>query len=460
MKNMTLSAIADAIGGKLHIGLSFDESKEATGVVIDSRLVEEGSIFVATKGAKVDGHDFIPQVMEKGALGVICEKEPEDKSYLYILVEDSFKALKEIAAYYRRQLNIKIVGIIGSVGKTSTKEIVAAALSTKYDVLKTQGNFNNEVGVPLTLLRIRDNHEIAVVEMGISDFGEMSRLGAIANPDVVIMTNIGPCHLEQLKDLDGVLKAKTEVFDYMPEDGIIILNGKDEKLRTIDKSDNRKIVYYDSEDIFAEIIENRGLKGTSFDIHAYGEKVFANINLPGIHMVINSLAATAAGLELGLTLSDVAKGIETAEGVAGRSHLIETKDYLLIDDCYNANPKSMKSAIDLMKNALGRRIAILGDMFELGENEKELHGQVGEYAVVSGIDVLVCVGDLCKNMYDAAINIREEMDRNCEIIYFSKKEDLLNTLKDTSRSFIKTGDTILIKASHGMGFTEIVEMLS
>lgn len=459
MKNMTLEAIAKAVGGQLHIGNGYDAKKEATGVVIDSRLVEEGNVFVATKGAKVDGHTFIPQVIEKGAMGVICEDAP-DESYTYILVKDSFKALKDAAEYYRNQLDIKFVGIIGSVGKTSTKEIVAATLSTKYNVLKTLGNFNNEVGVPLTIFRIKEEHEIAVVEMGISDFGEMSRLGQIAKPNVVIMTNIGPCHLEKLIDLDGVLKAKTEVFDYMPDDGIIILNAQDDKLKTVKKSDNKEIIFYDGEDIYAEIKENLGLKGTKFDLNAYGKKIPCQINLPGRHMVTNSLAAAAAGLKLGLTLEEISKGIASAEGIAGRSHLIETKDYLLIDDCYNANPKSMKSAIDLMGYALGRKVAILGDMFELGEEENALHYQVGEYAMKNGIDLLICVGKLSKNMFDGALKVKNDDSVLGEVCYFENKEDLLIALKDTNRSLLRKDDTILIKASHGMGFTEIVELLS
>jgi len=460
MKNMTLSEIAKAVSGKLHIGTDYDEKVEATGVVIDSRLVTEGGIFVATKGAKVDGHDFIPQVMEKGAMGVICEKAPSDDSYSYILVEDSFKALKDMATFYRNQLSIKIVGIIGSVGKTSTKEIVAATLSEKYNVLKTQGNFNNEVGVPLTLLRIRDEHEVAVVEMGISDFGEMSRLGKIVRPDMVIMTNIGPCHLEKLIDLKGVLKAKTEVFDEMPSDGIIILNAGDEMLSTVKDVPDRRIRFYDSLEIFADEIDNLGLKGTGFRLNLYGRKAVTRINLPGAHMVTNALAAACAGYELGLSVDEIAVGISKAEGIAGRSHLIDTDRYLLIDDCYNANPKSMKSAIDLMRDALGRKVVILGDMFELGENECRLHGEVGHYAAEKGMDVIACVGRLSKNMYDAAVSRCHEDNSLTEIFYFENKEDLLSALADDSRSFLKKDDTVLIKASHGMGFAEVVEKLS
>lgn len=454
MKNMTLPAIAKAVEGELHIGKG-DTTKEAACVVVDSRLIKENGIFVATKGEKVDGHSFIDQVFEKGALGVICEKAPDNEDYSYILVKDSFEALKKAAKYYRSQLNVKVIGIIGSVGKTSTKEIVASVLSEKYNVLKTQGNFNNEVGVPLTLCRITDEHEVAVVEMGISDFGEMSRLADIAGCDAVVMTNIGPCHLENLGDLDGVLKAKTEVFNYLKPGSDVFLNKEDEKLSgDLDNADKLNIIYYGiGSDYYASQIDNHGLLGSSFKLHAGDEIIDANINLPGIHMVRNALAAAAVAKSLMLTKDEIRNGIEKARAVEGRSNIIKTDKYVLIDDCYNANPKSMKSAVDMTAYALGRKVAILGDMFELGENEKELHAQVGSYAIEHGIDLLICVGNLSKNMYDAAIN------KNGNAVYFEKKEDLLDILKDTSKSFLKKDDTVLIKASHGMGFGEIVELL-
>ena len=206
MKNMTLANIAKAVNGSLH-NAEQHVGEEAAGVVLDSRKVEAGYVFIATKGERVDGHTFIDAVFEKGALGVICEKAPENPKGAYIVVEDSFQALKDVAAFYRKQLNIKVVGITGSVGKTSTKEFIAATLATHYQVLKTEGNFNNEIGLPLTVLRIRDNIEVAVLEMGISDFGEMHRLSSIAQPDVCVITNIGQCHLENLGTRDGILKA-------------------------------------------------------------------------------------------------------------------------------------------------------------------------------------------------------------------------------------------------------------
>ena len=225
MTGMTLKAIAQACGGVLHGDNG--NTKEVLGVELDSRKLQEGYLFLATKGERVDGHSFIPQAFEKGCYGVVCEKMPEEPMGPCILVEDSFQALQDIATYYRKQLSVKVVGITGSVGKTSTKEVIASALGEKFNVLKTEGNFNNEIGLPLTVLKIRNEHEVAVLEMGINHFGEMHRLSRIAQPDVCVITNIGQCHLEFLGDRDGVLKAKTEMFDFMKE----ALSGKVKEVR-------------------------------------------------------------------------------------------------------------------------------------------------------------------------------------------------------------------------------------
>lgn len=459
MKNLTLENIARVTGGQLHIGKNYEESKEATCVVIDSRLIEEGGIFVATKGAKVDGHDFIPQVMEKGALCAICECKPESDDYSYILVDDSFAALKSVAKFYRSVLDIKIVGIIGSVGKTSTKELVASVIGTKKNVLKTSGNFNNEVGVPLTICRIRDEHEVAVVEMGISDFGEMSRLADIVRPDAVVMTNIGPCHLEKLIDLDGVLKAKTEVFDYMADDSILVLNRQDAKLSTVTKSGNKRIVFYgDGSDVYADKVKSHGLAGTEFELNLHGKKANARVNLPGEHMIINSLAAAAIGYEWGLSLEQIVDGIALAQGLKGRCNIIENEEYVIVDDCYNANPKSMKAAIDMIGDATGRKVAVLGDMFELGADENALHAEIGSYAMEQGVDLLICIGNLSKHMYDAALLKKEEIAGSSQAVYCETKKDLLDNAMG-SRPLFQKGDTILIKASHGMSFEEIVDYL-
>lgn len=451
MKNMTLANIAQACGGVLCGGEG--NQSEASCVVIDSRKVETGGIFIATKGERVDGHDFIPQVAAKGALGVVCEKEPENCDIPYILVEDSFLALKKIAEYYRQQLSVKVVGITGSVGKTSTKEFIAGVISRKYFVLKTQGNFNNEVGLPLTVLSIREEHQVAVLEMGISDFGEMHRLSKIARPDICVITNIGQCHLENLGSREGILKAKSEIFDFMNPEGDIFVNGDDDMLASVNPPTAKIPVRFGMEpanEVFASNVMNKGLLGSSAVIHMDNYVFRVEIPLPGGHMVYNALAAAAVGNCLGLTKEEIKAGIAAVEAVGGRSHVISLPSCTIIDDCYNANPVSMKAAIDLLTMAIGRKVAILGDMFELGVNEKELHGEIGTYVAEKNIDVLICVGGLSKNMYDAAC----KMDSN-KVYYFATRDEMLSALKD----ILQPGDNVLVKASHGMHFEAVVEAL-
>ena len=461
MKNMTLENIAKACNGKLLGMKEMGAEQEASCVVIDSRKIENGGIFVATKGERVDGHSFIAQVAEKGALGVVCEKAPEDCEIPYILVEDSFVALKQIAEFYREQLTIPVVGITGSVGKTSTKEMIAGVLSQGFCVLKTEGNFNNEVGLPLTLLRIREEHEVAVVEMGISDFGEMHRLSKMAKPDICVMTNIGQCHLENLGTREGILKAKSEIFDFMNPDGYIFVNGDDDMLVSVKAKGSHEPVHFGmnvSNGVFASGVMNRGLLGSQAVIHMGMEVFRVEIPLPGIHMVYNALAAAAVGKCLGLTKEQITQGIATVEAVGGRSHVMALPAYTVIDDCYNANPVSMKAAIDLLTMALGRKVALLGDMFELGKKECELHKEVGAYAAEKGIDVMVCTGTLSKHMYEGACEKAENVlaaAQKRETYYFETREEMLQELPQ----ILKAGDSILVKASHGMHFEKVIEFL-
>lgn len=467
MKDMTLEKIAAAVKGELHvekIAQGIDaKTTEAAGVVLDSRKVETGYIFIATRGERVDGHSFIDSVFDAGAIGVICERAPEHPKGAYILVKDSFQALKDVAEYYRSRLEIKVVGITGSVGKTSTKEFVASVLSKQFRVVKTAGNFNNEVGLPLTVLGIREDCEVAVLEMGISDFGEMHRLSKIARPDVCLITNIGQCHLENLGTRDGILKAKTEIFDYIQENGAICLNGDDDKLSTVQEVKGTIPVFFGTDinnAIYATDYQNKGLEGSSAKIHINMNVAQADfdvaIPLPGEHMLYNALAATAVGVQFGLSINQIREGIRDVEPVGGRSHVIHTDRLTLIDDCYNANPVSMKAALDLLAvtdtDGTKRRVAILGDMFELGEKEKELHAEVGAYAAEKQIDALICIGALSQNMYEAAKKVE---NTTTKAYYFADKESMLARLDE----LICDGDTVLVKASHGMHFEELLQKL-
>lgn len=465
MKNMTLTNIARACNGRLlypaENSRKETEHAEAAGVVIDSRKAGENFIFVATKGERVDGHRFIPDVFAKGALGVVCEKEPESLPGPCIVVEDSFEALKQIGEFYRQQLPVKVVGITGSVGKTSTKEFVAAVLSMKYKVHKTLGNYNNEVGVPLTVLSMPEDTEVAVLEMGINHFGEMHNLSRIARPDICIMTNIGQCHLEFLGSREGILKAKSEMFDFMKEDGSVCINGDDDMLASIKEVKGKKPVTFGLSEqcrVYAADIKGKGLFGSEAVIHGNGKSFAVQIPLPGEHMVYNALAAAAAGQLLGLTPEEIRDGIAAVESVSGRSHIVKLPDKVLIDDCYNANPVSMEAAIDLLLQADGRRVAVMGDMFELGEQEKEMHARVGKYAADKGVECIICTGKLARCIYEGARETAGERKDGpaAEIFYFEDRESLLEGINQ----ILKPGDTILIKASHGMGFEKVVEQLS
>lgn len=451
MKAMSLRQIAAACGGHYY----GDEAKldmEVTGVAIDSRKVEEGFLFVPIKGARVDGHTFIPQVMEKGALCTLSEVILEGASHPYILAESSEQALKDLAEHYRKALDIKVVGITGSVGKTSTKEMIGSVLSQKYNVLKTAGNFNNEIGLPLTIFNIRDEHEVAVLEMGISDFGEMHRLAKMARPDICVITNIGLCHLENLGDRDGILKAKTEMFDFAQPNATIILNGDDDKLITVKDWDGYAPLYFGLSTemgAYAKDIHSLSLKGTSCTICLGDNSFEVTIPIPGHHMVYNALAGALVGRELGLNANEIKAGIEALVPVSGRNNLIETDSLMIIDDCYNANPVSTKASLDVLATVDTRKVAILGDMFELGENEKELHYGVGKHAAEKGIDLVICIGGLSENTAKGASY------SNTEVRYFETKAEFLAQ----AEKFLKKGDTVLVKASHGMEFPEIVEKL-
>ena len=459
MKNMTLENIAKAVNGT-YVGPDSHKVKLIDGVTTDSREVKDDYLYVPFKGQNVDGHDFIPSAYDSGAVCVLTEKdiEPGDNR-AYIKVESTSNALKAVAAYYREQLSCKIVGIIGSVGKTSTKEMVASVLSQNYRVQKTKGNYNNEVGLPLTICTIRDEHEVAVCEMGISDFDEMTRLATIAKPDVVIMTNIGNCHLEQLKDRDGVLKAKSEVIPFIKDGGALILNGDDDKLTLIDE-DRVKVFYYGTSEkalnnkdnrVYATNIKAISTKGVKATLNKGSEKVDVEISIPGEHNVYNAMAAAECGLFLDMDMDDIKRGIENAATIEGRNNQFRAQGATVIDDCYNANPASMMASIKVLSNADGRRIAILGDMGELGENEKKLHYEVGEFIADCGVDILLTCGHLSEEIINGAKN----NGSRAKMLHFFTKDMLIDYILRERMN----GDTILVKASHFMEFSEIVDAL-
>ncbi|WP_405356663.1 UDP-N-acetylmuramoyl-tripeptide--D-alanyl-D-alanine ligase [Ruminococcus sp.] len=452
MKPITLQEVAMACCGTLH----GNPDAVITSIVTDSRKAGKGSLFAAIKGARVDGHRFIPAVAEQGAVCVLCEEKP-DTDIAYIKVESTLVALKGIAEYYRSLFTIPFIGITGSVGKTSTKEFISAVLAQKYNVHKTGGNFNNELGVPITLFGLEEEHEVAVIEMGISGFGEMTRLSKMVRPDICVITNIGYCHLENLGDRDGVLRAKTEMFQYLSADGTIILCHDDDKLRTVTDYHGIRPTFYGTgnDEYRAENITEKGLDGIGCTlIHRSrtddpddNARIDVTIPTMGRHNVLNALCAMAVGTQLGLTPEEIKRGLESFENVGSRNHIIKTDTLTIIDDCYNANPTSTKAGLDTLSKLGGRRVAILGDMKELGADEIALHREVGAYAKEVGIDMLVAVGPLSEATAEGY---------GKGAYYYATVERCIDRLK----RYLRPGDTILVKASHSMRFERIVEALS
>ena len=453
MRNMILWNLQNATGGTLY---NADEvmSKEISAVISDSRRVRENCLFICIKGERVDGHDYAAQVIEDGAIAVVTEKPFPDAEFPYLLVESTFQATKDIAEFYRSGLDTKIIGVTGSAGKTSTKEMIASVLEQKYKVAKTKANLNNEWGVAFTLLSIKDTDEFAVVEMGINHFGEMDRLAKMARPDVVVMTNIGQSHLEYLGSRDGILKAKREIFNYLPPYAMVVLNGDDDKLATITNANGIKPDYFGfgkSCDICAENYKSLGLEGSKFDIvfHSSGGKMTMSVTLPvpGKQMVYNALAATMVATKLKIAPLVVKKALETTVAVAGRNNIIKTPHYTILDDAYNACPTSVEAAIEVLETAPGRKVAILGDMKELGKNSDKFHFQLGQYVGKSNVDLLICVGENSEKTYMGA-----KMSTDNEVQYFKTVDECIKELP----KLLKDDDTILVKASHAMGFENIV----
>ena len=445
MNNMTLFRAAEACGGRL-CGVS-DDTIELRRIVIDSRFVEPGDLFAAYKGERADGHDFIPAAIDKGAACCLAQRVPEGVQGPILLVEDVQAALEQIAAAYRRELSIPMIGITGSVGKTSAKEMIAAVLEQRFRVLKTEKNLNNQIGVPMTVSRIEPEHQAAVVEMGISGFGEMRALAKIVKPTIGVFTVIGHAHLEFLHDRQGVLKAKTEMLEEMDDDATVIVNGDDDLLRAFPMR-QRKISFGMSEgcQILAEDIAVNS-EGQSLCTIVYGDRRIP-VTIPsfGQHMIYAALEGAAVGFALGLSDREIAAGIASFATVGRRSAVTETGRITLIDDSYNANPDSVKCGIDSLVQLPGRHVAVLGDMLELGEQEKEMHRDVGRYAAEKGTALILCQGPLAREMAEGA----GERGR-----WFETKEELIAALP----SLIRQGDKVLVKASRGMRFEEVAEAL-
>lgn len=444
MKKFTLAQITQACNGK-YVGDPKLIDTAVSSIERDSRQIKENSLFLAIKGQRIDGHDFIEKCYASGAVCALCEKPPVNATKPYILVEDTLTAVKMIAKSYREMFNIPVIGISGSVGKTSTKEMISAVLSQKYKVHKTQGNLNNELGVPLTLFGLEDDTQVAVVEMGISDFQEMDRIATMVQPTIEVITIIGDCHLENLVDRDGVFKAKTEMFAHLRQGGTVVLNGDDDKLSKVQEVKGNKPVFYslsNQGEFVGKNIVNNGVNGIKAQLCFDGKTLDVTIPAIGSYMVSNALAAAAVGKVLGLTDRQIIDGVASYKTVGSRANLVVNGEIRIIDDCYNANPTSVKSSIDTLMNFNGRKVCVLGDMKELGAEEKQLHFDIGVYAKKT--DLVIAVGPLAR-----------EIAKGSNGLYFETKEQAMEKLPE----IILSGDVVLVKASHSMAFEHIVDFL-
>ncbi len=445
--NLTVRNAVSACGGYFTGDENLLESR-FTSVVIDSRKAENGSLFIAIRGEKTDGYNYIPNAIKGGAICAVSDREYEGCPC--IVAPDPVKALGDIARFYRASLNITVIGITGSVGKTTTKEIVSSVLSQKYTVTKTEGNFNNEIGLPLSILSIKPDTDVAVIEMGMNHFGEMRRLSQIARPTMCIMTNIGISHIENLGSRENILKAKCEIFENMPPAARCILNGDDDLLSGLDRPNHCFYGFDSDNDVYVESYFENGFDGTDFTVSLFGEHFDCHIDVPGRHTLFAAMAAMAAGSWLGLTHSQIVDGIKNAKTISGRTNIIRTQRYTIIDDCYNAAPQSVESGIDVLtKSDENRTVCILGDMGELGEDAPIMHRAIGEHAAKCKVGLLIAIGALSFNTFLGCKNA------GGNAIYFSTKEEFL----EKSHEILNEKDVILVKASHFMEFNKIVDAL-
>ncbi len=444
--HLTLREIEQATGGKL-----YGADADISAVVIDSREAKAGALYVAIKGDRFDGHDFCAAAVQNGAAAVVCERVP-DTDTSYILVQSTRQALLDVAKAYRESLrDVKVIGLTGSVGKTTTKEMTFAVLQQKYRALKTEGNLNNEIGMPKTLFRLTEDIQAAVIEMGMSDFGEIARMTKACKPDVGIITNIGVSHIEFLGSRDGILQAKTEIVKGMQPGSVLILNGDDDKLRAYRNSEYRLLYFaVDNESADVRATDIREQNGeTAFTVHFNGQTQNCTIPTVGKHNVYDALAAFCAGLTLSVAPESIAKGLQNYAPAGMRQRIREVGGMTVIEDCYNASPDSQKAALNVLSSLPAKRkIAVLGDMLELGGFTESAHRAVGEYAAQKQLDLLFCYGSAAKYIADAA---KQTVQTHC----FTDKSALCDALLNA----LQPGDAVLFKASRGMALEEVIKKL-
>ena len=415
----------------------------------DSRQMTNGGMYIPLKGERFDGHNFIESAFQTGAQAIISEKDVNYEDKIVIKVKDTHQALKDMAIYLRSHRPVKVVGVTGSVGKTSTRDMVYSVVKQKYKTLKTEGNYNNEIGLPLTILRYHDE-EVLVLEMGMNHLQEMSRLSMIARPDIACITNVGTAHIGELGSRENILKAKLEIINGMKEGSTLIINQDNDMLQTVELPHLNVVRVGKGKEasIQASHIVLEETK-SSFEVEYQGKKEIIEVPVQGEHNISNALIAIAVGIELNISLEDIKKGIQEFKLTKNRMDILEKNHKTVIDGTYNASVDSMKSSIDVLANYKKRKVAILADMLELGDYSQQLHEKVGSYVASKGIDILVCVGKEAKYIYQKA---RESMK---DVYYFESNQEVIARLDE----LLKEDDVILVKGSHSMNLKEVVEKI-
>ena len=455
MENVSLLDVVSKTNGKV-VGKTTILDSYVQEVVTDSRVKTTNGLFFAIVGENADGHNYITMAKENGAISAVIEKELDEyvEGIVYILVDNTLEALKMLATWYRTKFNIPVVAITGSVGKTTTKEMISSVLGAKYNVLKTAGNLNSEIGAPVTVLGLNSTHEIAVIEMGMDHLGQIYNISKIIKPDTAVISNIGVAHIEYLKTRENILKAKTEVFDNMQDNGVAILNADDDMLVTVTNPINKVWYGYgenaDIKAIDAVVDYTEGLVKAEMLIDG---NVY-ELRIPGLskHLVYAALTGIAVGKRYNMTIDEIIKGIESYKGIKMRMDVKKLGDnILLIDDTYNANPVSMKSLIDTVAASNREcKTIIMGDMYELGDETLNGHKSVIVHAVDLGLANVLVVGEHMKEAYEALDN-----EVKSKVLHFNTKEELYEELP----KYIVENSVIAAKASRGMKFENIVSKI-
>jgi UDP-N-acetylmuramoyl-tripeptide--D-alanyl-D-alanine ligase len=436
----------------------FPREEVAQAYSIDSRTIGPGQLFFAVKGERLDGHDYVSAALEKGAVAAVVRKDELDrypaKSRL-LAVDDTLVALQTLATAVRKVWGKPLVGVTGSAGKTTTKEAIAHVLGAHFCVLKSEGNFNNHFGLPLMLLKLEPEHDVAVIEMGMSHAGEIRALGKIAQPEIGVVTNVAPVHLEFFDSLAGIARAKYELIESLPSSGTAVLNADDEYVSQFGRDFTGKVVTYGTGatagvhiDVRAENMQTRGAEGSEFDVVMAGRREHARLPLVGEHNILNALAAVAVGVVRGLKLSEAVGALGTLAPPDKRGQVVQLGNITVINDCYNSNPKALYAMVDaLAVMKAGRRIVVAGEMLELGPAAVEMHRAAGRHIAEKKIDVLVGVRGLAQGMVDGA------RDAGAQAEFVATPEAAGEWLARETRD----GDVVLLKASRGVKLEKALE---